>query len=64
MMVKEDLTLKQREILTQLTDKAQSVRQIAHTCNVSQQAVYAQLRTIIKKGWLRKEYRANYEKVE
>ena len=63
-MVKEELTAKQQAILEQLTDKQRSVKQIAQERNVSQQAIYAQLRTIIKKGWLRKEYRANYERLE
>ena len=63
-MVKRELTDKQHEILKQLTDGQQSVRQIAQKRNVSQQAIYAQLRTIIKKGWLRKEYSANYVRVE
>ena len=64
MMMKDDLTTKQKEILTLLTDKGHSVQQIAQQRGVSKQAVYAQLRTIIKKGWLRKAYSANYERVE
>ena len=62
--MKEELTAKQREILILLTDKGQTVRQIAQERNVSLQAVYSQLRTIIKKGWLRKAYSANYVRCE
>ena len=63
-MVKEELSTKQEQILKQLTEDGLSVRQIAQARNVSQQAVYAQLRTLIRKGWLRKEYSANYERVD
>ena len=63
-VVKVDLTAKQREILKQITDEAHSVKQIAEERGVSQQAIYAQLRIIIKKGWLRKAYSANYVRCE
>lgn len=58
------LTKKQEIILRLLVDDGLSVRQIAQERGISQQAVYAQLRTIIKKGWLRKAYSANYVRLE
>lgn len=59
-MMKDELTRKQEEIYRQLTSEGLTVAQIAQKRGISKQAVYVQLRVLIKKGWLRKEYNANY----
>lgn len=63
-MVKQELTRRQREIYGQLIDQGLSVVRIAQNRGVSKQAVYAQLRIMVAKGWLRKEYSANYVGVD
>ena len=63
-VVKEELTKKQEIILKQLTEEKLNIKQIAQERGVSRQAVYAQHRILVRKGWLRKEYSANYERVD
>lgn len=62
--VKGELTELQKAILAQLTVEKKSVKEIARLRDVSQQSIYAQIRTIISKGWLKKSYSANFVKVE
>ena len=60
-MVKEELTPKQKDIYLYLTKDSSTIKEIAFKRGVSQQAIYAQVRVLVKKGWLRKAYKANYE---
>lgn len=58
--MKKPLTKVQEKIFSDLIDKKLTVREIAEARNVSLQAVYSQLKLMVKKGWLKKEYSANY----
>ena len=60
-LVKEVLTPIQKQILDSLVKDGLTIKEIAVKRGVSQQAIYAQVRLLVKKGWLRKAYRANYE---
>lgn len=62
--VKKHITTAQKSILEELTTKARTVKQIAKKRRVSQQAIYAQLKIMVRKGWLKKDYTPNYRRVK